>query len=219
MQVTCSNCQTKIRVPDSAAGKKGKCPKCGTIIAIPALDAPEEVAPEPVAEAPEPVAEPPASSSFDFAAEPPPKKASRRDDDDDAVESGLPPRKSKARAADDEEDYDDDDDDRPRRKIKKKASGESVGLSVTSLVLGGSSFVFGAGSCCCPLVTASLAFLLAIAAIVLGIIGMKQGGKVMAIIGMSLGGVGILLAILWIILTFVLAVGGNMGNNMNQFKF
>jgi hypothetical protein len=48
---------------------------------------------------------------------------------------------------------------------------------------------------------------------------MKKGGKVMAIIGMSLGGVGILLALLWIILTVVFAVSGGMGNNMNQFKF
>jgi predicted Zn finger-like uncharacterized protein len=211
MQVTCSNCQSKIRVPDSAAGKKGKCPKCGNIIAIPVLDAPEEVAPEPVAEAPP-------TSSFDFEAGPAPAAKGSRDTDD-ALESGPPPRKSKVRAADDEEDYDDDDEDaRRRKKIKKKSSQESVGLSVTSLSLGGASFIFGAGSCCCPILTASLAFILGVTAIVLGIIGMKKGGKVMAIIGMSLGGVGILLALLWIILTVVFAVGGGMGNNMN-FKF
>jgi predicted Zn finger-like uncharacterized protein len=206
MQVTCSNCQSKIRVPDSAAGKKGKCPKCGNIIAIPALAAPEDVASEPIAETPP-------SSAFDFEAGPAPSaKASR--DTDDALESGPPPRKSKARAADDEEDYDDDaDDDRPRKRIKKRSSEESVALSATSLGLGIGSSVFGAGSCCCTIVTAPLAFILGIAALVLGIIGMKKGGKVMAIIGMSLGGVGIVLALLWIILTVVFAVSGGFGNN------
>ena len=67
MQITCSNCQSKIRVPDSAAGKKGKCPKCGTIIAIPAADAPTE--------------ELPAGSPFDFGDEPaapPPALGPRR---------------------------------------------------------------------------------------------------------------------------------------------
>ena len=36
MLIQCTNCASKIRVPDSAAGKKGKCPKCGTVLVIPA---------------------------------------------------------------------------------------------------------------------------------------------------------------------------------------
>src|SRR5882724_8138358 len=130
MHVTCSNCQSKIRVPDSAAGKKGKCPKCGNVITIPSLGAPTD---EP---APEPAAEAPAGSPFDFSSdEPPPARKSIRQTDD-AVEAGTPSRKSKARAADDEEEVDaaddaDDDEDRPRK--KKRQSGESTGLSMTSM--------------------------------------------------------------------------------------
>src|SRR5437762_285003 len=117
MQVTCSNCQSKIRVPDAAAGKKGKCPKCGNIIAIPAAEAPAENA------APGPAKGTAAGSPFDFSAEEPPpsRKGSRQTDD--AMEAGVPPRKSKARAADDEEDDDraDDDEDEgdQRRRIRK----------------------------------------------------------------------------------------------------
>ena len=31
----CPSCQQMVRVPDGAAGKKGKCPRCGTIVQIP----------------------------------------------------------------------------------------------------------------------------------------------------------------------------------------
>src|SRR5205085_11696902 len=41
MQIVCTSCQAKIKVPDSAAGKKGKCPKCGTVLTLP-LSAPTE---------------------------------------------------------------------------------------------------------------------------------------------------------------------------------
>src|SRR5437868_1643461 len=36
MLIVCNHCQTTNRVPESAAGKRGKCPKCGTILDIPA---------------------------------------------------------------------------------------------------------------------------------------------------------------------------------------
>jgi predicted Zn finger-like uncharacterized protein len=208
MQINCSNCQSKIRVPDSAAGKKGKCPKCGTIIAIPALDESDEATAEPVVESPaeataEPVSETP--PSFNFAAEPAPsRKAGRRDDDDDAVGEGLPPRKNRSRAADEEEVAADDaeafDDDKPRRKKNKEV--ESPGLSITSLVLGIVSVLSGCGGfgCCC---FAPVSLLCAIGAVVTGFLGMKKGGKVLAIVGMSLGGFSLLLALGGIIFAFV----------------
>jgi predicted Zn finger-like uncharacterized protein len=197
MQVTCGNCQSKIRVPDSAAGKKGKCPKCGNVIAIPELDATTD---EP---APEPGAKAAAGSPFDFGGEEPPaKKSSRRTDD--AVEASTPSRKSKARAADDEEEVDaaedaDDDEDRPRKVQKTE---ESIGLSLTSLILGIVSLLTGCGGiiCCC---TPPISLLCGIGALVTGFLGMKKGGKVLAIIGMSLGGFSLLLAIGGIIYAFV----------------
>lgn len=36
IRVACPNCGNVLGAPDAAAGKKGKCPKCGTIIPIPA---------------------------------------------------------------------------------------------------------------------------------------------------------------------------------------
>lgn len=35
MLIVCISCKCKIRVPDNAAGKKGKCPKCATIQSLP----------------------------------------------------------------------------------------------------------------------------------------------------------------------------------------
>src|SRR5258708_9748661 len=198
MQVTCGNCQSKIRVPDSAAGKKGKCPKCGNVVAIPALDAPtEEASAEPVKEA--------AGSPFDFGGEePPPARKSRKIDD--AVEADSPSRKSKARAADDEEEvdaaeYHEDEGDRPRK--KKGQSAESTGLSMTSMILGIVSLFcscISLGSWC----VAPIPFLCAIGAIVTGFIGMNKGAKGMAITGICCGGGSILLTIGLTIASFFL---------------
>jgi serine/threonine protein kinase len=55
MFIVCTNCQSRNRVPDSAVGKKGKCPKCGVILTIPAADdsaGATEAEPAPVAAAP-----------------------------------------------------------------------------------------------------------------------------------------------------------------------
>ena len=46
--VTCSGCSTRFRVPDKAAGKRIKCPKCQNVISVPAADG---VAQAPAAEA------------------------------------------------------------------------------------------------------------------------------------------------------------------------
>jgi predicted Zn finger-like uncharacterized protein len=180
MLITCSNCQSKIRVPDSAAGKKGKCPKCGTIITIPAEAPPEEAAAEAVVEEP-------AGSPFDFSEEP------------------APSRKGKAKPAGDEEVEEPgeaEDEERPR---KKKKPQESTGLSLTALILGIVSLVLGCLSfapfCC---FASPLSFLCGVGSLITGFLGMNKGGKTMAIIGMCLGGFSILLTIGAVILAFSL---------------
>lgn len=40
LQVVCPSCNAKLKAPDTAAGKKTKCPKCQAVIAVPA-DAPQ----------------------------------------------------------------------------------------------------------------------------------------------------------------------------------
>ncbi|MEA2734391.1 MAG: hypothetical protein QOE14_842 [Humisphaera sp.] len=41
IQVTCDGCGARFKAPDAAAGKKGKCKKCGATILVPALAAVE----------------------------------------------------------------------------------------------------------------------------------------------------------------------------------
>lgn len=48
MRITCSNCGKELNVPDSRAGKKGRCPGCKSILPIPKAekeDAPFGLAP------------------------------------------------------------------------------------------------------------------------------------------------------------------------------
>jgi len=46
--VTCGSCGSMLRAPDTAAGRKVKCSKCGDAIAVPAGDELQEMAPAPV---------------------------------------------------------------------------------------------------------------------------------------------------------------------------
>lgn len=68
IEFSCPNCHQQVRTPDSAAGKKGKCPHCQAIVLIPAVIAPgtpPAAAPKP-APTPKPAAKPapkPAASS------------------------------------------------------------------------------------------------------------------------------------------------------------
>lgn len=47
IKVTCPKCQGVLHAPDDAGGKRGKCPTCGTVLAIPAVAAAEAEAPAP----------------------------------------------------------------------------------------------------------------------------------------------------------------------------
>lgn len=75
---------------------------------------------------------------------------------------------------------------------------EKIGFSVASLVLG----IVGLLAWCLPL----LGFPITIAGLVLGILGIKKGGKVMAIIGIVLSAITLLLTLGNSILGAVLAV-------------
>jgi predicted Zn finger-like uncharacterized protein len=165
MQITCSNCQSKIRVPDSAAGKKGKCPKCGTVIAIPAAEAPTEELPS-------------GGSPFDFSAE----------------EPAAAPRRPKSAAPTDEILEEPAEVGAPATRKQQ----ESMGLAITSLVLGILSLLCSCGSvvswCVAP-----LPFLLGVGAVVTGFLGMKRGGRTLAIVGLSLGSVALLLTVVLLV--------------------
>ena len=66
IKVTCSKCQGVLHAPDDAGGKRGKCPTCGTVLAIPGGSGGSMMPPE----SDQPLAQTP------FNAAPPPRQAS-----------------------------------------------------------------------------------------------------------------------------------------------
>ncbi|GEM_PF-4567728 len=115
MQITCPSCKKLLRVADSAAGKKVKCPACGTT--FPALDQVEEVV------EPGPPPRKPKPDVVEVVEEAPPRPRRPREDDEDDDR----PRRSRARDEDEDDDdrprrsrrRDEDDDDRPRRSRRR----------------------------------------------------------------------------------------------------
>ena len=76
--VVCSHCSAKLNAPDSAAGKKVKCPKCQSVITVPEALAPEFEVVEDEPQAPKkPKAVVKAAVELDDDDEPPRKKAPR----------------------------------------------------------------------------------------------------------------------------------------------
>lgn len=141
--VLCPGCSARLNAPDAAAGKNVKCPKCGTLMTIPAADDFEVVDDAPKPPAKKPAAPPPKSATTAkgsvaaaTASRKPVKTDVQLDDDDDDR-----PRRKRARVDDDE-----DDDDRPRKKRKpQKKVGTNpavlIGAGVACLVLlGGGGF-------------------------------------------------------------------------------
>ena len=133
MLIVCTKCQSNIHVPQTAAGKKGKCPRCGTVLTVPPAT-PPAVAPPP---APEPPPVPPPVPATAYASEIPPPLP--------APEPPPVPRAPRGYDADDEprrRRYNDDDDDddlsirRPRRRSTSKAMAISaMCLGVSGLLL------------------------------------------------------------------------------------
>ena len=128
--VVCSSCSARLNAPDSAAGKKVKCPKCQAALVVP-TPLPAEPAFEVVEEEPEKPAVRPKVKTDVFV----------EDDEDEA------PRKKRRVEIDDDED--DDDDDRPRKKKRKEpAAGNAmmvrniVGGVVLLVLLGVAGWVF-----------------------------------------------------------------------------
>jgi len=65
IEFQCPSCQQLFRTPEQAAGKKGKCPHCGSVFTIPATASPAGPAPAASAPAPMPAAAPAAAEASD----------------------------------------------------------------------------------------------------------------------------------------------------------
>ncbi|MCS6863655.1 MAG: hypothetical protein RMJ56_01500 [Gemmataceae bacterium] len=121
--IVCSGCQAKLNAPDTAAGKKVKCPKCGTVVPVAAF-----VGFEVVEEEPPPPAVAPATATPAVRAAAKPVVVSLDDDDDE------PPSRPKARARQRAADDDFDDDVKPKR--KKKTADQAGGVSLARHIIG-----------------------------------------------------------------------------------
>jgi hypothetical protein len=108
LSVSCP-CGAKLNVPDSAAGKRVKCPRCGESLAVPTAAEFEVVEEEPAA----------------------PSRSRRRVEED---EDDRPARSSRRRDDDEEED---EEDDRPRKSKGKKKAKKSAGVPVWVWAAGG----------------------------------------------------------------------------------
>lgn len=109
IDLSCSGCSTRLTVPDSAAGKAAKCPRCGAIVPVPGV-----VEATLVSHPPEPEPQPTRGKD-----EPPRKRHGRNDDADDGDDDR--PRTRRRDDADDEA--------RPRKRPKRVGSGgPSIGL-------------------------------------------------------------------------------------------
>ncbi len=122
MQVTCDGCKKALRIPDTAAGKKVRCPLCQAVFtALPLMEieptATAITTPPPLPRISEPG--PPLSQR-------PPEQDYDRDDDDDER-----PRRRRDR-------YDDEgeDDERSIRHYSRSRSGTVTIIGIIQIVLG-----------------------------------------------------------------------------------
>lgn len=109
--VACPDCQARVTAPDSAAGKRVKCPKCQSLMILPEAEPDFEV----VEDKPRPAA----------VRKPKPVVV----EDEDADEEPHPRRRPR--------DEDDEEDDRPRKKGKKKAASRGFLNHPIVLIVGG----------------------------------------------------------------------------------
>jgi predicted Zn finger-like uncharacterized protein len=204
MLIVCDHCQATVRVPDDAAGRSGKCPRCGNLIRIP-----EAGADRPAAEtgyaSQIPASLPPASP-------PPLARPSRRDDRDDRDHD--PP----SRYDDNDRDFDAD----IRLRAPRRRS-QSIALSVTGMVLGLASLLLvvatiavsaalpaaigGADVCCFSFLGGysglAISGLLGLLGAIFSFVGMGQGGLAYAWTGAIASILTIVVVVVLVVLTII----------------
>jgi phage FluMu protein Com len=191
ISLACSECDKKLKVADTAAGKKIRCPVCKAIVAVPeAEDFVEPDEDEDTAVSEKPTKKPSKSTSKSH--RPPSRK--RRDEDDDDFE-------------DEEEE---EEERRPKKKKKKKRrqfddrrGGDVPHRGITILIMGLASILFG----CFPIAAWYLGYR-AMSMANEDLDDMERGrvdrsGKGLVLTGKVCGIIGCVLGVIWI----VIAVG------------
>jgi phage FluMu protein Com len=147
--IQCPQCDKKLKVADTSAGKKVRCPACSAVILVPAAEESEHVPEGGTTEtskskAPRPVVE---EEGTGVTEKPTPKKRATRDkkstaegenyDNDDRDDEDERPRRKKRRR-----DLDDDDIDLRRDHDQPHRGGLILGLGIGSIIV----------ACLCPLI-------------------------------------------------------------------
>ena len=219
MLITCTGCNTTMRVPGDAAGKVVKCPKCALRITVPSSEQPSEAETTGVSSTPLPPlphAEPPPQEPADpdafsttpmtGGAKPPPIKAKGDafdDDDDDG-----PPQNRRRRDDDEDDDEFDDLDVRNRR----GGARNNNGMALASMILGISALASSFASCCnCMFFV--YAIIGGVLAIIFGFQGKTPGNEAYAWTGILCGGGAFVVLVLMFVIG-VLIIGADLGLNL-----
>ncbi len=195
MLINCDSCGSKLRAPESAIGKRVKCPKCGTILNVPAADAIAPSEPTDMAVTPLPPPVEPSGSEVTASAPRPPEPTPPDDMDDD--EPFIPPRRR---------DLDDDDFD------VRRAGGKSIHpMAMTSMIIGIAGVAMGTGGCvCCGVFGALIGLACGIMAVIFGYMGKVPGSETYSLVGIICGGVAIALGLIGVVL-LIFVIGLNLG--------
>jgi predicted Zn finger-like uncharacterized protein len=144
MVTVCPNCHARLRVPDTAVGKRIRCSKCKEAFAVPAQEEEDKVAPaRAVTPQPKKAA---AKSIHDDAGDVEEQPAKRKPAaEEEADEDEKPRRKDKPARRERDDGESDDEKERPRGGKQKKAKGNplilwgAIGGGVAVLVLVGAT--------------------------------------------------------------------------------
>jgi predicted Zn finger-like uncharacterized protein len=183
--VPCPNCGTKLRIPDTAVGKRVKCSKCATAFTAEAPAGPPEPQPEPAAvrAKPRPPAPPPPAD------EPPEEPEPIEEPEPAAIRAR--PRKPARRPRDEEPEEDLDDEEEVERRIRRRPPAEG---GIQALIPYKNGRALGAYYCGVFSLIPCAGNILGPIALILGVLGLRfaneyptAGGKGHAIAGIVLG--------------------------------
>jgi hypothetical protein len=179
--ITCAGCSGRMKAPDSAAGKKVKCPKCGGLVLVPVPE--DEDAGDRVTPARDNPKAPAAATGKAAVA----ANRARRDEEDEEGPEDRPRARGRARGEEEEDrprrrDEDEEEDDRPRGRRKAgagaPATGLQLGLGIAALSLGVVGGLFDLIPCIgwfVGLPAGGLGLVLGLVALIVGLARNKSG--------------------------------------------
>ena len=215
MLIHCHACNSKMRAPDSAAGKRVKCPKCAAIVRVPTTEAPDTdpeaagVSSAPLPPAPPPVTVEPESANDDESTGTEVTASKPRAKTDDEPDGKARGRTREWDDEDDPEDFRDYDD----LNVRRAGARNSINnFAMTGMVLGFVSLgIETGGLCCCGLIGAgAIGTVTGILGASCGYMGKVPGSENYAMTGLICGSIGAGLGLVELI-TGIAVIGLHFG--------